>query len=304
MTKRRSKIPPEMHERLLAEAGQKCANPGCPNIRTHIHHIKEWAVYQTHDERYMIAVCPSCHFAIHHGAIALTDEVVLAWKGIDRTPNIARHHIYVEPKLPPETWFGGFAVRLIDRGAVINLSPTNSVSMQIVDSELLSIDATLTALDGTEILRVRNSHVLHRRMSGVEFLSIPGQCMVAVSPNSPLIPKWFINRMRGPYPHFGTKDHMITLFHAHAYLPGVVRVGGIWIRNDRALVAGRELFFVSRTHPDPVIVRAQQEGKTVINVTTPLIDNHVFGFADEPALFRFQYLDPTNGPLPIDHDED
>ena len=30
---------------LRAQAGGKCANPGCPVPRTHLHHIREWAVY-------------------------------------------------------------------------------------------------------------------------------------------------------------------------------------------------------------------------------------------------------------------
>ena len=65
MTNGRINVDPKVKKRLIQEAGNKCANPGCPVRRTHTHHIRKWAVYQTNDEQEMIAVCPSCHDAIH-----------------------------------------------------------------------------------------------------------------------------------------------------------------------------------------------------------------------------------------------
>jgi hypothetical protein len=69
MAVHRPKVTEEVKNRLRTEARGKCANPGCSNVRAHIHHIREWAVYKTHDDQHMIAVCPACHDAIHHGAL-------------------------------------------------------------------------------------------------------------------------------------------------------------------------------------------------------------------------------------------
>src|SRR5918996_6078095 len=97
-------------KRLRAEAGHKCANPGCPNRRTHIHHIREWAVYQTHVEQHMIAVCPSCHDAIHHGEIPLDDAVLYRWKSIPRGSGEIRSNIYVEPDRQPKLLLGSIGI--------------------------------------------------------------------------------------------------------------------------------------------------------------------------------------------------
>ncbi len=47
----------KIKKKLIQSAGNKCTKPGCSVRRTHIHHIKEWAVYQTNKEAEMIAAC-------------------------------------------------------------------------------------------------------------------------------------------------------------------------------------------------------------------------------------------------------
>jgi hypothetical protein len=61
MAEHRPAIKRGIRKRLLREAGGKCANPGCMNVRAQIHHIMEWYIYGTHDPNHMIAVCPTCH---------------------------------------------------------------------------------------------------------------------------------------------------------------------------------------------------------------------------------------------------
>ena len=58
MTKR-PKVPPAIKRALYAEAGYKCANPGCCTRLQELHHIRQWSVYQTHDGSEMIAICPT-----------------------------------------------------------------------------------------------------------------------------------------------------------------------------------------------------------------------------------------------------
>src|SRR6202000_2926571 len=99
MANTRLAVPIEIRRRLIEEAGGKCANPGCASFRTHLHHIDEWAVYETHDGDDMIAICPTCHDAVHNGPLAIDDATLRRWKEIDRQP-VRRDLIYVEPGDP------------------------------------------------------------------------------------------------------------------------------------------------------------------------------------------------------------
>ncbi len=65
MAKQQRNVPKSLKAQLIKDAGDKCANPGCSNWRVHLHHIKHWVVYKTHDGKHMIAICPSCHDAVH-----------------------------------------------------------------------------------------------------------------------------------------------------------------------------------------------------------------------------------------------
>jgi hypothetical protein len=125
-------------KRLYAEAGHKCANPGCANRRTHIHHIREWAVYQTHDEQHMIAVCPACHDAIHHGAITVEDDVLLGWKLIDRSAPIIRSQIFVEPGAQTKLMLGTIAFVTPKEATILKLSPANRIKFATKDEDICS----------------------------------------------------------------------------------------------------------------------------------------------------------------------
>lgn len=77
MAKLRKAVPKNIKMDLIKKAGMKCANPGCSNYRVHIHHIKQWAIYQSNDEKDMIAICPVCHDVAHNGDLIIDDEKTL-----------------------------------------------------------------------------------------------------------------------------------------------------------------------------------------------------------------------------------
>jgi hypothetical protein len=97
MAEYRPKIKRTVKEALIKKAGGKCANPGCPNVLTEIHHIKEWCVYKSHNPSYMIAICPSCHDSVTRGGLRINDETLYRWKTISRALQTASHYIYLEP---------------------------------------------------------------------------------------------------------------------------------------------------------------------------------------------------------------
>lgn len=127
MAKKRTAIPPKIKEQLRIEAGNKCANPGCNILRTHIHHIEHWAVYGNHDDKQMIAVCPSCHDAIHHGKIPLTDETIYNWKKIDYSTEFIRDHLYITPNTTSKILFGSISIEIPQETIIFQLSPNNQL---------------------------------------------------------------------------------------------------------------------------------------------------------------------------------
>src|SRR5437588_331436 len=89
----------QVRRALLREANGKCANPGCPSVNTHIHHIA-YLVYATNDSAHLIAICPTCHDAVHRGALRLDDATLYRWKQLLRR-GTTRAHLYVEPGAQP-----------------------------------------------------------------------------------------------------------------------------------------------------------------------------------------------------------
>lgn len=43
------------------------------------------------DQDHMIAICPTCHDAVHHGPLEITDDTIYSWKSIKRKPTNRDH---------------------------------------------------------------------------------------------------------------------------------------------------------------------------------------------------------------------
>ncbi|MEK6325422.1 MAG: HNH endonuclease signature motif containing protein [Acidobacteriota bacterium] len=284
MAKHRPEISNAVKKRLRTEAGHKCANPGCGNRRTHIHHIREWAVYQTHDEQHMIAVCPSCHDAIHHGAIPIDDAVLYQWKNISRSSGPIRSHIYVEPGAPAKLLLGTIAVTAPNRALVFQLSPFNRLKFSIIDIDILLIDLAVATLSGHEVLRVTDNYVRHDPRSDVEFLHVPGSISVSVPCTDEFIPDWAVRHMQIQEPMFGQKGRMTALA-ISVLKPGLARVEGVWALDDRAVVITRErLSFLRPDLQQPLSMIGDGEGSVLYYVSSGVIDIPLFGFGPASTL--------------------
>lgn len=127
----RTKVQRRTKTKLLLEAGGKCANPGCAHWRTHIHHIRHWQFYRTHEPEHMIAVCPTCHQAIHSKG-GITDNTLYEWKGIVRNHDrelVAQ--IYVEPSSGIRVLAGSMSITTDTEAAVFKLSNSNTFRFRI-----------------------------------------------------------------------------------------------------------------------------------------------------------------------------
>src|SRR5438270_731527 len=126
MAQHRPKVPAETKRALVEEAGGKCANPGCANRLTELHHIKKWAIYETHDAGHMIALCPACHDQVERGPLRISDEDLYRWKTIERGQPIA-DFIYIEPpatQKEPILQLGSVQLVTKEAGSWFTLAPT------------------------------------------------------------------------------------------------------------------------------------------------------------------------------------
>ena len=234
MARQRLTVSNKTKKRLRAQAGGKCANPGCATARTHVHHIQEWAAYETNDEEYLIAVCPTCHDAIHHGTLAITDETIYAWKTTRRVDSPPRGHIYVEPSGSIRLLLGSLAIAATQEAIVFDLGASNSLSFRIVDGEILLVDLHIRSLDGQEVVRVSNNHwYIPHPSTRVD--QVPGHVLVSALNIASFIPTWMVGVMREYEPEFGA-DGTVRVLEIEVVKPGVVRVQGIWVEGDVAIV--------------------------------------------------------------------
>ena len=79
MTNRRLKIPLQIKQQVLHEAGYKCGNPTCRSILTlDIHHLDYVSEGGDNSPSNLLALCPNCHSLHHKGHIPL--ESLRTWK--------------------------------------------------------------------------------------------------------------------------------------------------------------------------------------------------------------------------------
>jgi hypothetical protein len=166
---------------LLAEAGGKCANPGCPTSRIEYHHIDAWVVVQTHDMSRMIAICPTCHSSVHGGQLRILASTLRKWKTIIRNNALRVGHLYVEPDTSHVIVLGSigftgthFPVRIFPD------SNTCQLSYSLINGSTLCLNARIV-LRGLEALKVELGYALVSQSDLVEFRQRPGHIQVMMN---------------------------------------------------------------------------------------------------------------------------
>lgn len=277
MINRKRKIPSVIKRLLVDKAGGKCANPGCTNWRSHIHHIRHWAVYKTHDCAHMIAICPSCHDAVHHGTLEITDDTLYRWKRIPRSSPPETTHIFIEPAAELRLLTGTIAFATTsDQAAIFELSNKNQLSFRVLDGDILLVTSRIVDNSGSEVLRIVDNHVRVSRGSEITFDFHAGHARVTVPATENFIPMWLVTQMRRLDPQFAA-DQRIIAVEVEVLKPGLIRVAGCWSADDRAIVITRDaLVFCDRDkHATPIIGAGED---SLIKWQGP-IHNAIFGFA-------------------------
>ena len=238
------KVPETIKRILYEQAGNKCANPGCANWRTHIHHIKHWAVYRSHETPDLIAVCPTCHDQIHYGILKITDEDLYRWKRIVRTSGLDTGIIYVEAADELRIIAGKTELVTKHDVVVFSLSNENRLKIRVLDGSFLQVTSCFQKLDGTQILRVVENHVRVKSDPDVSFDYRQGRASVTVPASQTYIPTRALEWMRRNKTEYASNDR-ITLFDLQVISPGVIKVEGLWhsVSGD-VIITGDDLNFI------------------------------------------------------------
>ena len=277
MAEQQRKIKPALKRQLIDKAGGKCANPGCSNWRVHIHHIKHWAIYESHTAEDMIAICPSCHDSAHHGRLRISDALLYEWKTINRLATPDNAHIFVEPSKSLKLLAGTIAISTSnDQAAVFELSNSNHLKFRILDHDILQLSARLLDGQGTEIFRVVENHVRVAKNDRIIFDYHPGRARVTLPVGDGFIPDWMMEQVRRQDPLFAADGRVVAL-NVQVLKPGLIRVQGCWPDgNVGVAITERALSFCALGQREPTSLVGGGED-TVLLYAGP-VTKALFGF--------------------------
>jgi hypothetical protein len=291
MAKQRTNVPPKLKQELVDKAGGKCANPGCSSFRTHIHHIRKWAVYQTHDGKHMVALCPSCHDHVHHGPLVVDDATVHRWKAIERSKGGVHDHVYVEPGNSPRLLLGTIAITGQDGVSVFELGRSNTLSFRLADDDIMLLNLAISTTAGDEVLRIVDGYVRHEAEEPVRYERVQGHVRVTATTSEEFMPSWALTALRVQEPNFSANGRL-PLLDLEVLEPGLVRVQGIW--NDRRHVVAittTRLAFLDSNRLGPIAITGTG-ADTVLEHIGP-ITTAVFGIGNGSGTLRI-----PNSPTP------
>lgn len=234
MATRQRRVSTKIKRHLIDEAGGKCANPGCPNTRVELHHIKHWSVYKCHNADDMIAICPSCHDNAHFGPLMISDDTLRAWKAISRTDRVQRGVLYVEPGQKSRLLLGGIECQSdADHFNVFNLSSGAYLSLKLLDYEILLVSLCIKNNNGQEALRVLDNNIRLNSDPSLRLLSRPGRLVVHSDHLEEYVSKTALEQMRDFKPEFEKSGVLLDL---EVVRPGIVKVNGCWSQNESSIL--------------------------------------------------------------------
>lgn len=272
--------------RLVCESGGKCANPGCPNRLTEIHHIKEWHVVQTHNPDDMIAICASCHDAVSRGSLRVDDETAYSWKRIIRSDRDsgAGGHIYVEPSrfASPKLLLGSVAFQGESDLIIFSTTPERLLSFKVIDGNIMHLNAHVMDVHGSSLFTMKEGHFWNLSNGKCKVQQRPGRVRVTHSLAPEIVPQWALQKIRLHAPSFA-ENGSIPIIDIEVIEPNLVRIQGTWMRNNSGIViTKRHLSFIFAQRPEPTSLSGDGVN-SVMDCQGP-IDKALFKLAGDRVL--------------------
>jgi hypothetical protein len=241
MPEHRPAVPTDVKKQLINETGGKCANPGCPNTRTQLHHIHEWAAYGVHDAEWMIAVCPACHDAIHHHkTLKITDDELQAWKDFSRIA-VASDHIYVEPGEDARLVVGNLSLSGLGEVNVLKLG-SQHLRIGLVERRTLTVDLRIDDLGGNKVVWGESGHVFWDPAE-ITVDRRQGRLSITTDNTERHLPLWFRERIEQQSKQKGAPPppRQLPLIDVSVPRPAVIHiVSATWSTPETVLVIGQK----------------------------------------------------------------
>jgi hypothetical protein len=278
----RPKVPAPIKRALVDECGGKCANPGCPVTILEFHHIKQWAVYQTHDEKIMIALCPTCHASVERGSLTIDDDDLYRWKGIKRSPSTYTGMLYVEPGPMPRVVLGDIQFTGPQGAAILEFENTK-LTLTVREQELVILDLEIIDSRGKPLVGVTNNYVRQRKPLAI-VTQRTGRFRVQAPNVTDIFPGWAIECLSG-VPHAGIDLAGFPALDMHVLEPGAVRIKGVFLGNNGGIVIDDyRIWLLSRAKKIAIAMVVQGKGRATFHVLGP-IDQSVFGRLAPPGFW-------------------
>ncbi len=122
---------------------------------------------------------------------------------------------------------------------MFQLSQNNSLKFRVLDDDIMMLNLKMADTNGKEVLRVVDNHVRSTPSPDIKFLQVPGHIQVNVPANEQFIPLDILRKMQIQEKDYGA-DGSITALDLEVLRPGLVRVKGLWVENDKAVIITKE----------------------------------------------------------------
>lgn len=281
----RPKVPAPIKHALIEECGDKCANPGCPQTLLEFHHIEQWAVYQTHNEKIMIALCPTCHASVERGGLTISDDELYRWKSIKRSSGTYTGMLYVEPGPMPRVMLGNLAFTGSNGAAILRFENTK-LTLTVHEQDLAILD--LETIDSTGEPLVGVSHnIVRQRKPSVIINQHPGRFQVPTCSATDVLPQWALECL-SKVPHPDNDPTQIDTLDVHVLEPGVVRVKGVFLGDTGGIVIDdHRILLLSRANKIVIGWRVEGNGGATLHDFGPIdqMDQSVFGRLVPPGFW-------------------
>ncbi len=266
MAAHRPKVNQHVKAALYEQAGRKCANPGCPSILLELHHIREWHVYQTHDEAHMVALCATCHDHVDRGDLHISDDDLYHWKGIPRVTRPTAH-LFVEPGPPPALLLGSICCRGDSGLTVFDLSGSLRLGFVVRDSDIMLLALRVSDLEDNLIVEVVDGYV-RSQDPRIELEHRPGRVTARRVSTVKVMPTWAKLSLLAADARCRVEE--LPVLDLHVLEPGLVRIQGIWMERDKGVVITEDrLSFLHRDRPHPITIMGAGK-KSVLHFAGPV----------------------------------
>lgn len=266
MTKVSRHIPEKVRAKLLKESGGACANPGCSNVRTEIHHIDEWAIYKTHNSEAMIAICPACHDACHNGILKITDDTLHKWKKIKRHDQISHAHIFVSPSEElSKIICGSFSVSRQRKGrlVVIEVFGEDALSFEVKENWLL-VSGTISDRDGNPFINIMDNKISIKKNEEFTINQYTGRLQVTAPVRKYYVHAGAILSARKINKDYGT-DESLIIFDLEVCAPGTLRISGVWPGHSHTLIIMDNMICICPHNSDaPQVIRGRGDESVLL----------------------------------------